>query len=202
MKHCERDDRLMAVKKAKEWTSTNFVILDTETTGLDRHARIVEFSCIDRAGTVLVNSLVNPGVPIPPAASAIHGITDADVADSPRFIDLWPRVWVALHGADRILIYNGSYDSRLIRQSLDGDAGALVQVDTLRYGCIMELYARFYGQFNDYWGSYTWQKLGQAVNQCGLQWEGEAHRSLADTRASLAVLNYMAALPLDLAAAA
>ena len=65
MKHCERDDRLMAVKKAREWASTNFVILDTETTGLDRHARIVEFSCIDRAGTVLVNSLVNPGVPIP-----------------------------------------------------------------------------------------------------------------------------------------
>ena len=202
MKHCERDDRLMAVKKAREWTSTNFVTLDTETTGLDDTGRIVEFSCIDREGTVLVNALVNPGVPIPPAASAIHGITDADVADSPRFIDLWPQVWTALHGAERILIYNGGYDSRLIRQSLDGAAGALAQVDTLRYGCIMKLYARFYGQFNEYFGSYTWQKLGQAVNQCGLTMDEEAHRALADTRATLAVLNYMAAWPVDLAAAA
>ena len=121
------------------------------------------------------------------------------MADSPRFIDLWPRVWAALHGADRILIYNGSYDSRIIRQSLDRDAGALAQVDTLRYGCIMQLYARFYGQFNDYWGSYTWQKLGQAVNQCGLTWDGAAHRALADTRATLAVLHHIAAWPLDLA---
>ena len=202
MKHCERADHLMAVKKAKEWTSTNFVILDTETTGLDRHARIVEFSCIDRGGTVLVNSLVNPGVPVPPAASAIHGITDADVADSPHFIDLWPKLWATLHGAERILMYNGSYDSRLIRQSLDGDVGALAQVDTLRYGCIMQLYAKFYGAFNEYRGSYTWQKLGQAVNQCGLTWDGVAHRALADTRATLAILNHMAAWPSVLTVAA
>ena len=59
MNHYERD-RLMAVKKAREWTSTNFVILDTETTGLDDMGRIVELSCIDREGIVLVNSLVNP----------------------------------------------------------------------------------------------------------------------------------------------
>ena len=130
---------------------------------------------------MLVNSLVNPCVPIPLAASAIHGITDADVADSPHFIDLWPRVWATLHGAERILMYNGSYDSRLIRQFLDGDAGALAQVDTLRYGCIMQLYARFYGAFNEYRGSYTWHKLGQAVNQCSLTMNGKAHRALADT---------------------
>ena len=201
MNHYERD-RLMAVKRARVWTSSNFVILDTETTGLDDMGRIVELSCIDREGTVLVNSLVNPGVPIPPAASVIHGITDVDVADSPHFIDLWPQVWAALRGAERILMYNGSYDSRLIRQSLDGDVGALAQVDTLRYGCMMQLYARFYGAFNEYRGSYTWQRLGQAVNQCGLTWDGTAHRALADTRATLAILNYMAAGPPTLAAAA
>ena len=49
MNHYERD-RLIAIKKAREWTSTNFVVLDTETTGLDNMGCIVEFSCIDREG--------------------------------------------------------------------------------------------------------------------------------------------------------
>ena len=32
--------------------------------------------------------LVNPGIPIPPGASAVHGITDADVAGEPPFCAL------------------------------------------------------------------------------------------------------------------
>lgn len=58
-------------------------ILDTETTGLDvTQARIVEIS-FQRWGasgvTKLWSTLVNPGVPIPAAASKVHGITDATI---------------------------------------------------------------------------------------------------------------------------
>ena len=186
--------RQAAIETARTWVSKDFVILDTETTGLYSPARIVEISCIDREGNVLVDSLVNPGIPIPADASAIHGISDADVADRPSFSDLWPLVWDAVRNADCVLIYNASYDCRLIRQSLEGHEAALAQAGQLSYGCIMALYAQFYGQYNEYHGSYTWQKLVNAVSQCDLQMEGPAHRALADTRASLAVLNYMAAM--------
>ena len=186
--------RQAAIETARTWVTRDFVILDTETTGLYSPARIVEISCIDREGNVLVDSLVNPGIPIPADAAAIHGISDEDVADRPSFSDLWPLVWDAVRNADCVLIYNASYDCRLIRQSLDGHEAALAQAGQLSYGCIMELYAQFYGQYSEYHGSYTWQKLVNAVGQCGLHMDGTAHRALADTRASLAVLKYLASL--------
>ena len=187
--------RSAAIGTAKRWASMNCVILDTETTGLGSQARIVEFSCIDREGNVLVDSLVNPGVPIPADASAIHGITDADVAGKPGFADLWPQVWSAIRGVECVLVYNAACDCRLIRQFLEGHRGALVQAAQPAYGCIMELYARFHRQYSPYHGSYTWQKLVNAVSQCGLEMEGAAHRARADARASLALLKHMATMP-------
>ena len=109
-------DRRDAVNLARDWASREYAVLDTETTGLGELARIVEISCIDRAGNVLVDSLVNPGGPIPAEATAIHGISDADVAGAPTFPALWPRVLEAVRGAEVILVYNAAYDRRLIRQ--------------------------------------------------------------------------------------
>lgn len=54
---------------------------DTETTGVDVHeARIVTAALVVRGGGLpdrTFSYLVNPQVPIPPAASAVHGVTDA-----------------------------------------------------------------------------------------------------------------------------
>ncbi len=65
------------------------VFLDLETTGLRvAEDRIVEMALIrvDPGGNVTEKvRRFNPGIPIPPEASAVHGITDADVADKPPF---------------------------------------------------------------------------------------------------------------------
>ena len=65
---------------------------DLETTGIDiTNDRIVEISIlkIDPSGKEdWLTSRINPGIPIPQAATAIHGITNADVADSPKFTDM------------------------------------------------------------------------------------------------------------------
>lgn len=65
------------------------VFLDLETTGLSVISdRIVELAIIriSPQGDVLERvRRFNPGIPIPPEATAIHGISDADVAREPPF---------------------------------------------------------------------------------------------------------------------
>lgn len=65
------------------------LFFDLETTGLNlRQDRIVELALIRVSphGDVLERvRRFNPGIPIPPEATAVHGITDADVADEPPF---------------------------------------------------------------------------------------------------------------------
>ena len=64
-------------------------VLDVQSTGLDTdNARIVKLSVlkVDPDGTEHVKSVVvNPGIPTPPGASQVHGITDLDVMDKPVF---------------------------------------------------------------------------------------------------------------------
>jgi len=65
------------------------VFFDLETTGLDmRYDRIVELAFIKVTphGDVLERERrFNPGIPIPPEATAVHGISDEDVADELPF---------------------------------------------------------------------------------------------------------------------
>lgn len=65
------------------------VFFDLETTGLDfKTDRIVELALIKMTphGDVLERvRRFNPEMPIPPEATAVHGITDADVADEEPF---------------------------------------------------------------------------------------------------------------------
>lgn len=69
--------------------SRPLAFFDLETTGLSTTSdRIVELALIrvSPQGDVLERvRRFNPGIPIPPEATAIHGITDADVADEPPF---------------------------------------------------------------------------------------------------------------------
>ncbi|MGQ0571379.1 MAG: 3'-5' exonuclease [Armatimonadota bacterium] len=80
------------------------VFLDLETTGVNPAAdRIVEISIVKVLSDGRRESLtrrVNPGVPIPPESSRIHGITDADVAGAPVFAAIALEVLTFIGDAD------------------------------------------------------------------------------------------------------
>jgi DNA polymerase-3 subunit epsilon len=80
------------------------VFFDLETTGTDRFTdRIVEVSAMrlePGGGYSILEERVNPGIRIPRESTAIHGISDADVKDSPRFAEVIPSLEIFLSGAD------------------------------------------------------------------------------------------------------
>lgn len=105
-----KETRRQEVASLTGWARTvladpDTVVLDTETTGLDREARIVDLGDQKVSGTVLVDTLLNPGEPIPLDATDVHGITDDQVRDAPSFGDVLPQLTATLAGK-RILIHN------------------------------------------------------------------------------------------------
>jgi len=80
------------------------VFFDLETTGINIASdRIVEISLLKIAtdGTEKwLNSRVNPEMPIPPKATAIHGISDDDVREAPLFRELAPKIASFMEGCD------------------------------------------------------------------------------------------------------
>ena len=80
------------------------ISFDLETTGLNiREDRIVEISCVkigmDGSRDIRTRRL-NPCIPISKEASSVHGITDEDVANAPRFEQIARSLYDFLCGCD------------------------------------------------------------------------------------------------------
>jgi DNA polymerase-3 subunit epsilon len=77
---------------------------DLETTGVNiTHDRILEIAVIKLMpnGEVLKKTnILNPGIPIPPESSAIHGVYEEDVKDKPTFKDVAKEYAKFMEGAD------------------------------------------------------------------------------------------------------
>jgi DNA polymerase-3 subunit epsilon len=93
-------------------------VLDLETTGTDpRLDRIIEISVLKLlpgGGHDHRTRRVHPGVPIPPKATAIHGISDDDVADCPTIRAIAPRLVRSLDGCDLAGFNILTFDLRLL----------------------------------------------------------------------------------------
>lgn len=163
--------------------------LDTETTGLDEQAEIVEIAIVDRNGNTLLDTLIKPLSPIPPEASAIHGIYGCDVANAPSFTDVFNQV-EAIFESHLVLIYNSEFDIRLIQQSA-AKHGIEFNAGQYSTGCIMRLYAKYWNDYSSYHDSYTWQSLVSAAAQCDIETKGQAHRARTDCLTTLSVFKHM-----------
>ena len=67
-------DRVAAIKWASDlMISSDFVVFDSETTGLSSPVDFVEIAVVDPAGETLFDSLLKPSCRIEPRARAVHG---------------------------------------------------------------------------------------------------------------------------------
>lgn len=184
--------KLIAKYRAKKWLKDNCLILDTETTGLGKDAEIIEISIIDCTGKILLDTLVKPLKAIPAEATAIHGITNDMVANAPTWKDIHHQ-FVALSNDHTLLIYNASFDSRLIFQTA---AANNCQFSGKKYifdaECVMKTYAEYFGQWDQKRNKFKWQRLSNAAEQQDVVIDGTPHRALADCKTTLGVIRAMA----------
>lgn len=96
----------------------SFVVLDFETTGLSpRRAEVIEAGAVHvdggRPGRTF-EVLCRPFRPIPPGATSVHGITDADVRDCLPFRDTVAELVAFLE--DRVLVaHHARFDTAFLR---------------------------------------------------------------------------------------
>ncbi|MCL2562035.1 MAG: 3'-5' exonuclease [Rikenellaceae bacterium] len=156
------------------------VFLDLETTGVDpAKDRIVEISLVKLhpGGEREVKTRrINPGVPIPPQATAIHGISDADVSDQPTFPQIAKSLAAFIEGADLAGYNSNKFDIPLLAEEF------------LRAGVDIDLKKRRAIDVQNIFHKMEQRTLAAAYRlYCDKELEG-AHSAEADTLATLEVL--------------
>ena len=111
---------------------------DLETTGIDiTKDRIVEISILKvypNGNKESKTWLVNPTIPIPKAASDVHGITDERVANEPTFKELAKQIHNMIKDSDLAGYNSDRFDipllaEEMLRAEVDFDLGNRVSVD-------------------------------------------------------------------------
>ncbi len=153
---------------------------DLETTGIDTvHDRIVELCYIKvwpNGNEESKSMRINPTIPIPKQSSDIHGIYDDDVKDCPTFKDIAGDLLKVIEGSDLAGFNSNKFDIPLLCEEF------------LRVGYNFDIHNCLCVDVQNIYHKLERRTLIAAYKYyCGKDLEN-AHSALADTRATLEVL--------------
>ncbi|NIR46466.1 MAG: 3'-5' exonuclease, partial [Gemmatimonadetes bacterium] len=123
----------------------DFVVVDVEATGGSpaRGDRVTEVAAVRVSEGTIVDcfeSLINPERRIPPSVTALTNITDAMVADAPRFVELAERLRRVLEGAV-FVAHNATFDWRFLESEFRRCGGGRLDGERL---CTLRLARRLH----------------------------------------------------------
>ncbi|ANB01142.1 DNA polymerase III subunit epsilon [Ectothiorhodospira sp. BSL-9] len=104
-------------------TPARQIILDTETTGLEpaQGHRIIEIGCVEMVKRRLTrrhyHQYLQPDREVDAGAEEVHGISNAFLADKPRFADVVEDFLEFIRGAE-LIIHNAPFDVGFINHEL------------------------------------------------------------------------------------
>ena len=156
------------------------LFFDLETTGINIvKDRIIEISYVKVSPNGKEESRtfrVNPGMPIPPESTAIHGITDEDVTDCPTFKEIAKTLAKQIEGCDLAGYNSNRFDIPMLAEEF------------LRAGVDIDLNRRKFIDVQTIFHKMEQRTLSAAYKfYCDKDLEN-AHTAEADTRATYEVL--------------
>ncbi len=160
----------------------DFVVIDTETTGLKVTSEIIELSAIKYSNFKPVSAfttLLRPKKEIPPAATSVNNITNEMVADAPTINQILPS-FIEFVGNSNLLGQNLKFDLRfLYKNGFDFQDQKRKYYDTLE---IAKSKLKRYRDENHDYDVYDY-KLETLCDFYGIKIK-DAHRSLSDCYAT------------------
>ena len=100
--------------------SRPIAFFDLETTGInvatDRIVEISIYKIMPNGDKEIKTKKINPTIPIPIESSAVHGITDADVADAPTFAAVAKDLAKFIEGCDLAGYNSNKFDVPLLAE--------------------------------------------------------------------------------------
>lgn len=131
---------------------SEYLILDTQTSGLGENDEIIEIAVTNLGGQPLLNTFIKPTVSISHDATMIHGITNEITEHSQSWNDVYKEL-CNIVGNKTLLIYNAEFDLSMLRQTCFAHNTVPAK---FKSECIMELYAA-------YMDSERWYSLEEAT---------------------------------------
>lgn len=152
----------------------DYVLFDLETTGTSsNYDKVIEISAVKVQSGVIVDEfsqLVNPGRPIPFAASMVNHITDDMVAEAPEFEEIL-QVFMDFVGDSILVGHNiNSFDMKFLYRDSERYLGQTVTndyIDTLKLArlCLPDLGHHRLSDLAQYYGIST-EGAHRALNDC------------------------------------
>ncbi|MED5509596.1 MAG: exonuclease domain-containing protein [Pseudomonadota bacterium] len=161
---------------------SRMVLLDCETTGgRASRDRMTELALIQVDDGVVVDrwqTLINPGVAIPPWITRLTGISNPMIEDAPRFEDIAPALFERLQ--DRVIVaHNARFDYSFLKQSFQR-CGYQLSSKTL---CSVRLSRKLFPE-------HRYHGLDRIIERLGIEMD-DRHRAMADTEVILAFFQYI-----------
>lgn len=155
------------------------VVIDTETTGLDADAEILQCSIISGKGKVLLNEFYRPERHASwEGAMAVNGITPERVRACPAFKESRCKIAEILNQSSLVIGYNLPFDIGMLERNGVKCPGSEKQCD------LMRPFAEVFGEWSDTYQTWKWQKLTVCAGFYGYK-GGKFHDSLEDCKATL-----------------
>jgi len=160
-----------------EMDRAKVLFFDLELTGFYDHDEILSITVVDGFGNLILNSYVKPThTKSWRRTEKIHGITPDMVADAPTLEELTDTIKEIFSGAENIIAYGVSTDYSHIKHIYAEGEEREAFHDKIR--CCANEFVRYTHEMRP---DVIHASLTDAMACFGIEWEGVAHSSIADT---------------------